>query len=105
MRLDTGGLMEGTNVMMSLYEAKTAKKVYLYKNGASHSQPKCLVVNDRQVRDFSTFLNRVTSGLKAPVAIRNIYTPSGGHKVKNLNDLRSGHYYVAGGAEHFKKVK
>lgn len=91
--------------MMSRYDVKTAKKVFLYRNGRTDSQPKCMVVNDRQVRDFSTFLNRVTSGLRAPVAIRNIYTPAGGHKVKTLNDLQSGQYYVAGGAEQFKKVK
>ena len=90
---------------MSRYEAKTAKKVYLYRNGAINADPKPLVVNDRQIRDFSSFLTRVTSGLKAPVAIRNIYTPSGGHKVQSLDDLQTGHHYVAGGKEHFKKIK
>lgn len=90
---------------MATYEAKTAKKVYLYKNGSKLTQPKCMVVNDRQIRDFSTFLNRVTSGLRAPVAVRNIYTPKGGHPVSKLDDLCSGQYYVAGGNEQFKKVK
>lgn len=91
--------------IMSMYAPKPAKKVYLYKNGKTDSQPKCMVVNDRQVRDFTTFLNRVTSGLRAPVAIRSIYTPAGGHRVKKLDDLESGRYYVAGGTEQFKKVK
>ena len=95
--------MNGTDVMAS-YQAKTAKRVYLYKNG-QFSQPKCMVVNDRQIRDFGTFLNRVTSGLRAPVAVRNIYTPSGGHKVNTLEEIQSGHYYVAGGNEQFKRIK
>lgn len=90
---------------MALYEAKTAKKVYLYRNGSIHAGPKCMVVNDRQVRDFSSFLSRVTSGIRAPVAVRNIYTPGEGHRVNRLDDLRSGHYYVAGGNENFKKIK
>lgn len=90
---------------MAMYEAKTAKKVYLYKNGAKHAQPKCMVVNDRQIRDFSTFLNRVTSGIRAPAAVRNIYTPNEGHRVNKLDDLHSGQYYVAGGSEQFKKIK
>ena len=87
------------------YDLRPAKKVFLYRNGATDTEPKCMVVNDRQIRDFSTFLNRATSGLRAPVAIRNIYTPAGGHKVKTLDGLESGRYYVAGGSEHFKKVK
>jgi len=82
-----------------------AKRVFLYRNGVTDTKPKCMVVNDRQIRDFGTFLNRATSGLRAPVAIRNIYTPAGGHKVQKLGDLESGRYYVAGGTEHFKKVK
>ncbi len=90
---------------MSRYDTKVAKKVYLYRNGATNADPKLIVVNDRQIRDFSTFLTRVTSGLRAPVAVRNIYTPGGGHKVQTLDDLRSGHYYVAGGGEHFKRGK
>ncbi len=92
-------------MMSSHTDLKPAKKIFLYKNGVTETQPKCMVVNDRQIRDFSTFLNRATSGLRARVAVRNIYTPAGGHKVKSLNDLESGRYYVAGGSEHFKKVK
>lgn len=91
--------------IMTMYEAKTAKKVFLYRNGSKQAQPKCMVVNDRQIRDFSTFLNRVTSGLRAPVAVRNIYTPKEGHRVNKLDDLCSGKYYVAGGNEQFKRIK
>ena len=94
-----------TEMSSSIYESKTAKKVYLYRNGVVNSEPKCLIVNQRQVRDFGSFLNRVTSGLKAPVAVRNIYTPAAGHKVKSLDSLESGRYYVAGGSEQFKKIK
>ena len=96
--------MEGSKVMCR-YDTKIAKKVYLYRNGEVNSDPKVMVVNDRQVRDFSTFLTRVTSGLKAPVAVRSIYTPMEGHRIQTLDGLQSGHYYVAGGAEHFKRVK
>lgn len=97
--------MEGGKLMMAHYDTKVAKKIYVYRNGIVNADPKLMVVNDRQIRDFSTFLTRVTSGLKAPVAVRNIYTPGGGHKVQTLDDLESGRYYVAGGGEHFKRVK
>ena len=90
---------------MSFREPKVAKTVFIHRNGATKENPKRMVVNERHVRDFSTFLNRVTSGLKAPVAVRNIYTPVGGHRVQALSDLETGKHYVAGGVEHFKKSK
>ena len=96
--------MNGTE-SMALYEAKKARRVYLYRNGSKQSEPKCMVLNEKHIRDFGTFLSRVTSGLRAPVAIRNIYTPTEGHVVNTLTDLEANHYYVAGGSEQFKKVQ
>ena len=87
------------------YEPQVAKKVYIYRNGCPDQHPKLLIINERYTRDFTTFLNRATSGIRAPVAVRNIYTPHGGHKIQRLQDLKSGHEYVAGGTETFKKVK
>ena len=97
--------MEIAATAMSFREPKVAKTVFIHRNGVINQNPKRMVVNDRQVRDFSTFLTRVTSGLKAPVAVRNIYTPVGGHRVQTLHDLQTGKHYVAGGVEHFKKHK
>lgn len=83
---------------------KKAKKIYLYRNGLGQ-EGKVMVINDRVVRDFSTLLTHATSGLKAPVAIRNLYTPLNGHRVGNLDDVQSGQVYVAAGQEKFKKIK
>jgi len=95
--------MEGK--VMTQYEPHTAKKIYLYRNGTEKTNAKLIVINERQIRDFGTFLSRATSGIKAPVAVRNIYTPSGGHKIRSLEKLVNGRYYVAGGTEQFQKVK
>lgn len=95
--------MEGK--VMSQYEPHTAKKIYLYRNGTEKTNAKLIVINERQIRDFGTFLSRATSGIKAPVAVRNIYTPSGGHKIRSLEKLVNGKYYVAGGTEQFKRVR
>ena len=83
---------------------KKAKKIYLYRNGLGQ-EFKLMVINDRVVRDFSTLLTHATTGLKAPVAIRNLYTPQNGHRIGNLDDLQSGQVYVAAGQEKFKKMK
>ena len=91
--------------VMANYATKKAKKIYLYRNGSEFDQAKCMVINDKQIRDFGTFLNQVTSDLCTTEPVRNIYTPSGGHRVNTMEEIQSDHYYVAGGNEEFKKIK
>ena len=91
--------------MAGRQEPVVAKRIYLHRNGLQNLRPKMIVVNERQIRDFSSFLNRVTSGIKAPIAVRNIYTPVGGSRVQRLEELQNGKHYVAGGNEHFKKIR
>ncbi|XP_059805726.1 doublecortin domain-containing protein 2B [Hypanus sabinus] len=81
-----------------------AKNVVLFKNGDPFFTGRKLVINQRQILTFETFLNEVTRNISAPVAVRNIYTPSGGHRVLELNQLQNGCHYVAAGFEKFKKI-
>ncbi|XP_072356443.1 doublecortin domain-containing protein 2B isoform X2 [Scyliorhinus torazame] len=81
-----------------------AKNVVVFKNGDPFFTGRKLVVNQRQILTFESFLNEVTNNINAPVAVRNIYTPSGAHRVVQLNDLQNGSNYVAAGFERFKKI-
>ncbi|XP_072102328.1 doublecortin domain-containing protein 2B [Mobula birostris] len=81
-----------------------AKNVVVFKNGDPFFTGRKLVINQRQILTFETFLNEVTNNISAPVAVRNIYTPSGRHRVLALNQLQNGCYYVAAGFEKFKKI-
>jgi len=81
----------------------TAKNVTLYKNGDEHFSGRRFVINRRQLNTMDSFLEHVTLGLKPSFgAVRNIYTPDGGTRVKSLEDIKSGKSYVAGGAENFR---
>ncbi|XP_015270219.1 PREDICTED: doublecortin domain-containing protein 2 [Gekko japonicus] len=81
------------------------KSVMVYRNGDPFFPGRRVVIHEKKVSSFDVFLKEVTSGVNAPFgAVRNIYTPCGGHRVRQLDDIRSGEHYVAGGREAFKKL-
>ncbi|NWI86859.1 DCDC2 protein, partial [Pitta sordida] len=83
----------------------TVKSVLVYRNGDPFFPGRRIVIHEKKVSNFDVFLKEVTGGVKAPFgAVRNIYTPRGGHRVRQLEDLQSGEQYVAGGREAFKKL-
>ncbi|CAL8290352.1 unnamed protein product [Gadus morhua 'NCC'] len=81
------------------------KTIIVYRNGDAFFPGRKLVVKQRQVTTFDTLLTLLTSGLEASFgAVRNVYTPREGHKVSELEELRTGERYVAAGAERFKRL-
>ncbi|CAG6015853.1 unnamed protein product, partial [Menidia menidia] len=81
------------------------KNVFMFRNGDPYYEARRIVINEKRVCNFETLLREVTGGVQAPFgAVRNIYTPRGGHKVDCLDSLRSGEQYVAAGKERFKKL-
>lgn len=82
------------------------KNIFVYRNGDPFYEARRLVVNQKRVSNFDTFLRDVTGGVQAPFgAVRNIYTPRMGHRVACLDHLQSGEQYVAAGREKFKKLE
>lgn len=82
------------------------KTVTIYKNGDAFFQGRKVVVNVRQVSTFDHFLTTLTKTVEAPFgAVRRLYTPTEGHKVLHLDELKHGSAYVAAGNEPFKMLK
>jgi len=98
--------MAGAGAKGSWLWQPSVKSVVVYRNGDPFFPGRRIVVNEKKVSNFEVFLKEVTGGVQAPFgAVRNIYTPRGGHRVRQLDELQSGEQYVAGGREAFKKIK
>ncbi|XP_034981863.2 doublecortin domain-containing protein 2 isoform X1 [Zootoca vivipara] len=81
------------------------KSVMVYRNGDPFFPGRRVIIHEKKVSSFDVFLKEVTGGVNAPFgAVRNIYTPRGGHRVRQLDEIQSGEHYVAGGREAFKKL-
>ncbi|NWU93359.1 DCDC2 protein, partial [Upupa epops] len=97
--------MASPGVKGSWLSQPTVKNVLVYRNGDPFFPGRRIVINERKVSNFEVFLKEVTGRVRAPFgAVRNIYTPRGGHRVRQLEELQSGEQYVAGGREAFKKL-
>ncbi|XP_029801117.1 doublecortin domain-containing protein 2 [Suricata suricatta] len=97
--------MSGTGARSSHLSQPVVKSVLVYRNGDPFFAGRRVVFHEKKVSSFDVFLKEVTGGVQAPFgAVRNIYTPRTGHRIRKLDQIQSGGNYVAGGQEAFKKL-
>ncbi|XP_032197119.1 doublecortin domain-containing protein 2 isoform X1 [Mustela erminea] len=97
--------MSGTGARSSHLSQPVVKSVLVYRNGDPFFAGRRVVIHEKKVSSFDVFLKEVTGGVQAPFgAVRNIYTPRSGHRIRKLDQIQSGGNYVAGGPEAFKKL-
>ncbi|XP_038596177.1 doublecortin domain-containing protein 2C [Tachyglossus aculeatus] len=87
-----------------LFETTPARTVLVLRNGDQYYLGKKFVINPRRVPTFEAFMNQLNEEVEAPFGVRQLYTPSQGHLVQELEELKQGGRYVAAGRERFRKL-
>ncbi|KAM5269261.1 doublecortin domain-containing protein 2 isoform 1-T5 [Hipposideros larvatus] len=97
--------MSGTSARAGHRAQPVVKSVLVYRNGDPFFAGRRVVIHEKKMSTFDVFLKEVTGGVQAPFgAVRNLYTPRTGHRIRKLDQIQSGGNYVAGGQEAFKKL-
>jgi hypothetical protein len=81
------------------------RAIRLMRNGDSFFQGRSFVINQRKYPMLEVFLDDASQTLHANFgAVRSIYTPKNGTRLRDISDFEDHRTYVAGGRERFKKL-
>jgi hypothetical protein len=84
------------------------KKVTFFCNGDRYFKGKLLFITPHRYLSFQDLLGDLTGKLpntsSLPYGVRQIYTPTGGHRIRDIEHLEDGKEYVCAGFETFKPI-
>ena len=84
------------------------KKVTFFCNGDKFFKGKLLFITPHRYLSFQDLLGDLTGKLPTtsslPYGVRQIYTPSGGRRIRDIEHLQDGKEYVCAGFESFKAM-
>ncbi|XP_074652924.1 serine/threonine-protein kinase DCLK3-like isoform X2 [Tubulanus polymorphus] len=90
-------------------ELRRPRKVHFFCNGDRYFKGKRLHITPHRYLSFHDLLGDLTAKLpktiQLPYGVRQIYTPVGGTRVRDIEDLADGGEYVCAGFEAFKSVQ
>ncbi|KAI3383547.1 hypothetical protein SNEBB_005354 [Seison nebaliae] len=81
------------------------KSIKVLRNGDSYYRGKKIVVNQKKMRNWNVLLDELSDTLEAKFgAVRRLYTPINGTRVRHITDLEDKKIYIAAGNEKFRKL-
>ena len=84
------------------------KKVTFFCNGDKFFKGKLFFITPHRYLSFQDLLGDLTGKLPTtaslPYGVRQIYTPSGGRRIRDIEHLQDGKEYVCAGFESFKAM-
>ncbi|KAL3837589.1 hypothetical protein ACJMK2_022937 [Sinanodonta woodiana] len=90
-------------------DLRRPRKVRFYVNGDRYFKGKKLYITPHRYFNFNDLLNDLTgklpSNLNLPYGVRQIFTPSSGRRITDIEDLQDSQSYICAGFEGFKPIK
>lgn len=82
------------------------RAIRLMKNGDPYFTGRTFVINQKKYPVLGVFLDDASRALAANFgAVRCVYTPKHGRRLRDISDFEDHHTYVASGGEKFKHLK
>lgn len=82
------------------------RAIKILRNGDAFFSGRSFVVNQRKYPMLDVLLDDASQALKANFgAVRCIYTPKNGTRLRDISELEDHQLYVASGGEKFKKLQ
>ena len=90
-------------------DLRRPRKVRFFCNGDRYFKGKKIYVTPHRYLSFNDMLNDLTGKLPGsvnlPYGVRQIFTPDGGHRIRDIEELQDGQDYVCAGFEGFRQMK
>ncbi|XP_076093262.1 serine/threonine-protein kinase DCLK3-like isoform X3 [Mytilus galloprovincialis] len=90
-------------------DLRRPRKVRFFVNGDRYFKGKKLYITPHRYFNFNDLLNDLTgklpNNLNLPYGVRQIFTPSGGRRITDIEDLSDGSSYVCAGFEGYKTIR
>ena len=90
-------------------DLRRPRKVRFYVNGDRYFKGKKLYITPHRYHQFNDLLTDLTgklpSSINLPYGVRQIFTPTNGRRVSEIDDLCDGRAYVCAGFEGYKSIK
>lgn len=90
-------------------DLRRPRKVTFYCNGDRYFKGKRVYITPHRYLTFNDLLNDLTGKLphsmQLPYGVRQIFSPVGGRRIRDIEELQDGQTYVCGGFEVFKSIK
>ena len=90
-------------------DLRRPRRVRFFCNGDRFFQGKKLFITPHRYLTFNDLLadltSKLPSAIQLPYGVRQIYTPLGGHRIRDIEELEDGSAYVCAGFEPFRTIQ
>ena len=93
------------NDKMQPETSRVSKRFRVFKNGDESFGGRQVIISQKNVKSWDSFLAEVTRQLGSRVAVRSLHTPVNGTEIRSFDELADKLDYVAVCSGAFKKLR